>query len=66
MSVRTREEAFEHYGHDVVLAAYFDRSGHMARPISVTIECNVCGEVLVAFEDLEHQNMVLDALKEED
>ena len=47
MAISTRKEALEHMGHELEVAEYGNGD-------SVTIECLTCGEVLIAFEDLEN------------
>lgn len=49
MAVWTIESAAKHVGHEVKLVVY----GNLPMPVDTTVECIVCGEVLVSFEDLE-------------
>lgn len=49
MAVWTIADAAKHVGHEVKLVIY----GNLPMPVDTTVECIVCGEVLVSFEDVE-------------
>jgi len=49
MAVWTITDAAKHVGHEVKLVVY----GNLPMPVGTGIECIICGEVLVSFEDVE-------------
>ena len=47
MACNTQKEFLEHHEHNIEIAYYGDKNN----PVSVTIECTDCNEVLIDIED---------------
>lgn len=54
MNINNYDDLFRHYGHQIVVVTYGDKTTDIDKHVNVSLECETCNEVLIDFNKEEH------------